>query len=519
VSGAQLAAFRTRLGGQLPDIALDDNILNQFVTADLDDRQVGVSSQLSFDLSGTTLRLIDSYRDWKSVQLDGDVIFTPLPIASRSGNYRSKSHNHELQLISPTRQWLGGHLDTVAGLYFFHEDYQLGENLHMNAQYCNALVAAGPGRDACNAFLKSNGGQNATDQDVQQSVSSYAAYAQGDVHVSDALSFVLGGRYTRDEKSGAYSQKISNPFVMPLRAPEALTFPNVNEHRFTYRLGVNYQPNRDILLFASYSTGYKSGGYNSGAGSPALSTFDAQGRLISTRRLFGAETVKDAELGAKTTWLERRVTANLTFYRMDISGYQDRAFDGTSFTVRNAGNLRQQGFELDTVFRPLRPLSLTASLAYLDSNFTDYANAAALPGIGGVQDLKGKPVTFSPKWSGRLAADWSGSIGAGWSFDANANLSFVSRQYLGLVTDANPQTIEPRHALLGARLTLNSPNDRWSASIFSSNLTNTQYSPGNLYQVLDSAFGLRNGVFPGSTAVRRLHADPRTYGASVSFRF
>ncbi len=274
-----------------------------------------------------------------------------------------------------------------------------------------------------------------------------------------------------------------------------------------------------MLFFASFSTGYKSGGYNSGAGSPALSSFDPGGKLISTKRVFGPETVRNYELGAKTQWLDRTLTANLTFYRMDISGYQDRAFDGTSFTVRNAGNLRQQGFELDLVARPSRNLTFTGSIAHLDSEFTRYPNAPGLPGLGGVQDLKGKPVTFSPEWTGRVGFDWTGAFGNGWSWDLNGNLSFVSDQYLGLVTDANRQTIEDGYALLGARFTVNGPNDRWSASIFGNNLTNTHYSPGNLYQVLDGAFGLRNGIFPGSTAVRRLHADPRTYGAAVTFRF
>lgn len=76
-----------------------------------------------------------------------------------------------------------------------------------------------------------------------------------------------------------------------------------------------------------------------------------------------------------------------------------------------------------------------------------------------------------------------------------------------------------RYQLLGARITLNGPDDRWSVSVFGNNLTNTQYTNGNLYQVLDGPLGLRNGVFPGSTAIRTLHADPRTYGASATFRF
>jgi iron complex outermembrane receptor protein len=299
-------------------------------------------------------------------------------------------------------------------------------------------------------------------------------------------------------------------FLVPTRAPEHLTLPDISDSRFTYRLGLNYEPNEDILLFATYSTGYKSAGYNSGAGAPALT---------AERRVFDRETTENWELGAKTSWLDRKLTANLTFYRMNISGFQDRAFDGTSFTVRNAGNLRHQGFEFDAVAKPLRNLSLFASLAYLDSEFTDYPNAANLPGLPGTQDLEGEPATFAPKWSGRFGFDWTGDFGSGYSWDLNSNLSFVSRQFGGLVNDTNPQTIIDSYALLGARATINGPGDRWSVSLFGNNLTNKQYEAGNLYQFLDGPLGLRNGVFPGSTAVRRLHADPRTYGASATFRF
>ena len=519
VSAAQLA--RLRAIGALPDTNLNDRILNQFVTADLEDSQWGVSSTLSWDADFGTVRLINSYRDWQNDQLDGDVIFTPVPLASRTGNYSSQSHNHELQFISPTRTWLNGHLDLVGGLYYFSEDYRLDEQLHMNSQYCNVLVTAGPGRTACNAFLTSNGGQNAADQDVFQTVNSFAAYSQLTFYLNDYFSLTAGGRWTHDEKEGSYSQRVTNPFIVPFRAPEVLTFPDISESRFTSRFSLNYTPNQDVLLFANYSTGYKSGGYNSGGGSPALSSFGPGGVLISTQRLFGQETVDNYEIGARTTWLDRALTANITFYRMDVNGYQDRAFDGTSFTIRNAGNLRQQGFELDLIVNPVRNLTFTGSLAYLDSEFTDYPNAPGLPGFPGTtQDLRGKPVTFSPEFTGRLGVDYGGDIGSsGLRWVVNTNLSYVSDQFIGLVTDANPQTIEDGYALLGARFTIHGADDRWSASLFGNNLTNTQYSLGHLYQVLDGPLGLRNGVFPGSTAVRRLHADPRTYGASVTVRF
>ena len=73
--------------------------------------------------------------------------------------------------------------------------------------------------------------------------------------------------------------------------------------------------------------------------------------------------------------------------------------------------------------------------------------------------------------------------------------------------------------MVGARLSLNGQADRWTVSLFANNLLNKQYGLANLYQPLDSSLLLRNGIFPGSTAVRRQHADPRTVGASATFRF
>ncbi|WP_137752740.1 TonB-dependent receptor [Sphingopyxis sp. L1A2A] len=235
---------------------------------------------------------------------------------------------------------------------------------------------------------------------------------------------------------------------------------------------------------------------------------------------FDRETVKNYEIGAKTSRLDRALTANITFFRMDIAGFQDRAFDGVSFVVRNAGNLRQQGFELDLKLAPSDRFSLSSSLAYLDSKFTDFAGASGLPGIGGTQDLTGKPNSFSPAWSGNVGVDWNGDIGSsGCTWAANANVSFVSDQYVGTVNDANPQSLADGYALLGARLTLNGPNDRWSLALFGSNLTNTDYRPLAVYQPLGGALGLNNGAFPGSTANRILANEPRTYGVSARVRF
>ena len=239
------------------------------------------------------------------------------------------------------------------------------------------------------------------------------------------------------------------------------------------------------------------------------------------RRVFDRETTGDWELGAKTSWLDHALTLNVTLYRMDIKGFQDRGFDGTSFTVRNAGNLRHQGVEFDAVARPIRNLSLFANVAYLDSNFTDYPFASGLPGcapsatgvippacvaagLGATQDLKGKPATFAPKWSGRVGFDWTGNFGSsGLSWDLNSNLSFVSKQYGGLQNDANPQTILDGHALLGARL-----SREWSGRPL--DVRTVRQQPAQ-----QAIFGGRPGAVPrrlpgpSQRCLHRKHCDPQ----------
>jgi iron complex outermembrane recepter protein len=518
VSPARLAFLQTAFAGG-PDTNLNDRQMNQFMATGLVDTNWGVSSTASLDIGGSTLKLVNSYRVWENDQLDGDIIYFPVSLASRRSLFESKSHNHELQFISPEGEWMGGMFDMVAGVYYFEEDFGLSEVLNLGTSFCNVLVPAGPGRTACNTYRASTGGIGATDQDVFQNVRSVAAYGQGNIHFSDQLTLTLGGRYTSDKKNGTYAQT-SSPFTQTLRAPEALTYPAISESRFTYRVSLNYKPSEDVLVFANHSTGYKSSGYNSGGGVPSLSTFGPGNVLISTKRLFDRETVKNYELGIKSSWLDRALRANLTFYRMDIAGFQDRAFDGVSFVVRNAGSLRQQGFEFDTTIAPSRNFSVTGSMAYLDSKFTSFTTASNLPGLTGTQDLTGKPNSFSPKWVGNVAVNWSGDIGSsGLNWAATGNVSFVSDQFVGTVNDANPQSLADGYALLGARLSLNGPDDRWSVSVFGRNLGNTHYRPLSVYQPLGAALGLNNTVFPGSTANRVQASEPRTYGVAASFKF
>ena len=133
-TAGQIAAYTARLGGNPTTLSSPPSFhANQkFDNLNLSDVQWGVASDLTWNFSGGyALRLIDSYRDWKNEQSDGDVVFTTLDLLNRDASFSSKAQSHELQLISPKGALLDGKLDFVAGLYYFGEDYDITERFNL----------------------------------------------------------------------------------------------------------------------------------------------------------------------------------------------------------------------------------------------------------------------------------------------------------------------------------------------------------------------------------------------------
>lgn len=259
------------------------------------------------------------------------------------------------------------------------------------------------------------------------------------------------------------------------------------------------------MLFATASTGYKSGGFNS----------SGSGVALGERRIYGPERTTNYELGAKTTWLDRKVVVDTILYRVDIDGYQDRSFDGLGFVVRNVGSLRHQGLELDAQAEVDPRLTLSLGLAYLDSRYTSFADAANLPGLPGTQNLTGTRANYTPAWSGTAGAELSGSAFAV-SWILRTDVTFQSESNIGNSADNNPQAIQAGYALLSARLTVMTPSGAWSVALFGENLTDTPYSNNAFYQTFDTIFSLRGA---GTTAIRQTPGNPRTFGVSAVRRF
>ena len=282
-----------------------------------------------------------------------------------------------------------------------------------------------------------------------------------------------------------------------------------DDSKTTWFGNVSWNVRNDLMLFATASTGYKSGGFNSQAGGSQP--------LGEERRIFGAEDTTNYELGVKSTLLDGTMTANATMYSMDIDDFQDRAFDGLSFIVLNAGELRQQGVELDVNWAPIEQLRVAAGLGYLDSEYLDFDGAPGLPG-GPPQDLTGERRTYSPEWQTSLTADWTQTLTNGMQWFVGGSWSWVDEQNVGASSNNNPQSQQDSYSIINARAGLRSASGNWDVTLFGNNLTEEDYCS----TIYDQGFGFPLGaVNPvNNTSVQRCALGAPTHWAvRGSYRF
>lgn len=515
VTPAAAANFRTRLdpdgagplSGQTPYLTgTYRRRVFQNMEGDLEDYQAGLASDLTWEIpSGFSLKLLSSYRDWHNRQYQDSGAYVPQPFATRTSTFDSQSHSQELQLLSPNTL-LDGKANFVAGLYYYEEDYDIGQAADLFPGHCTVFLR-NTSTAARVAQCQANPLTEASRAYFSQTTKSYAAYFQGTYNLTDQLGVTAGVRYSKDDKDGVFRAVTRNPTAA--QAPEVSPLA-LEADKITWRLNATYRPTEGVMLFASYSTGFKSGGFDASPGTTAP--------IGSANRTYRPELTKNYEAGVKSEFFDRRLQANATLYRMDITEYQFRSFDGLQFRVRNNGEVRQQGVELDLVARPTQPLTLTFSAAYLDSKYTDFRGAPPLPAFSTPQDLTGERLPFSPKWQGAASAQYVGDLPGGMTWLARIDLAFTARQNLSASGDNNPDAVQPAYQQLGGRIAIRGPQERWELALAGQNLTNEDFCTGIFNQPNNAAYGLNNPV-TGGTVLRCALNEPRTLSLEARAKF
>ena len=524
-------------GTQLQTTDPVDHDIYQDHRDNLDDEQYGFAGEITYTFdSGHELKSITGVRNWKAQYFES-AIRLPVKLFPRKTDYDNNTFSQEFQLLSPT----GGQFDYVLGAFYYDESYTISQDFDLGSEFCNPVVfgvlfqqavtgtgsfagigplppaqaqAAALGQaNTCDALPQID----ASDSDFAQELSSYALFGQGTYHLSDRVSITFGGRYTSDDKTADFTNVVRNPFVTGLEVRDNENHADLrndefgfDKSKFTYFANVRYNLAEAVMLFLTTSSGHKSGGFNTDGTFPSLTRM---------QRIFGPEDATSYELGIKSKIFDGTMLFNATAYRMDIKGFQDRAFDGVSFITRNVGELRQQGFEVDMNWNPIDQIGIIGALSYLDSEFIDYQNASPLPG-GPVQNLSGRRAHFSPEWQYSLVGDWHDtfSLADSAEYFLRGEMQHIGEQNVGGNTNQNPQSIQDPYTLFNARIGLRDDDNRWQITLWGKNLSGKGYCT----VIFDQPFGTQLGGLnvAANTLPQRcaVGGSPKTYGVEVTFR-
>ena len=418
-----------------------------------------------------TFRSISAYRhDKSSTPIDFDAL--PTVDVDVPGRYINSQFSQELQVLidaGPLQGLIGGYyLDAKAATPFEVRLFTTAPTL--------------PGLTALtNAIAKTN---------------TLAGFADFTYDLTDQFTVSLGGRYTWDERQASILRQnyLFGPSPLFGGKGVALGGPSTNFSgkrtftKFTPRASVSFKPTPDHNLYASYSQGFKGGGFDPrgvGTNSPDLDGNGTINQLDVARFLsFAPEKVDSYELGYKASLLDNRLNVALAGFLAD---YTDVQIPGSVACVSggvptfcgvtsNAGKARFKGFEAEVsgrvgndILAQGDALRFSGAVGYIDAQYKKYiANIASKP-----TDVAAfRKVQNTPKWTANQSLTYSTPLGSG-SLDLSEALSYRSKTNQFEVP--NPFLDQKSYALLDASIVYHGEGDHWSLGVYGKNLTDKQY--------------------------------------------
>lgn len=504
---------------------------------------------------------ISGYDDGLYSQSSTDCDATPLRLCSIG--YRSKfdAFNQDVRL-----DYDGGAFKAIVGAFygkdsvsadnrpdFFNFTSDVVRAVGLPASYFNPGGAfSGAGLSATSLPTGIRGRQQFTQERI-----SYAVYGEGSYEITPTLKFTAGLRYTKDinkfldgittyfddagtarlitvsnfTQGGAFSPYFLQPvrneagaIVIPsfqslgIPIPGGLTNRGTSG-RVTGRAIIDWKPSDDVLVYGSYSRGYRSGTFNGLAYGSANQVYFVK-----------PEEVDALEFGLKSRFLDNRFQLNVSAFYYKYRGQQGQVVDATATAnlISLDGSLK--GLEVEAIFQPIDSLTLSASFGLLDSAYEDGAcpaNPATIPNFpaqlgscvvssGGPVSVGGNPFPYAADKSASFAADWNVIDDGDSKLTLHGDLNYTGQFYFDSFKDYSRAPLpivssgkfgegEGDYWIANARATYTF--GRFSISAWGKNLTDKVYYPFGIS--LENLFG--NGY--------RVRALPRTYGVEATVRF
>ena len=493
------------LGGDITPFEVDGDVRVGVNFEPYEDvKDWGVSFDLLWEVGDSmTFRSITAYRDYQ-VARDQDFDFTSADILHpqlTDEGFENVSQEFQLYGENENFSWL-------VGAYIYTEDLESDEVIVLSNDgdiYLATLVGAPAvapllGGDPAGRGVPGQGYDALYFSDTK----GWSLFTHNTWHLSPEFDMTAGLRYSSEEKdagaiiNGApFGEAISDPFCTFVPIASLCDNASYNnkerENEVTGTVKAAWRVSDDINLYASYSRGYKAGGFN--LDQEAVGNRDANGNLVDQSR-FDPETSDSFELGLKGQFLDRRLTVNSALFHTVFDNFQLNTFTGLGFTVGNVKKAVSKGVEVESFLTLGDGLFLTAGATYADARYGNNLSPANA-------HLADKRLTQSPLWQGSASILVDRQIpntGLRWLF--NLNWSHIGEVNTGSDLD-HPQKVRGTYNLYNAQVGIRTDDGRYEAVLWGRNLDDKRVN----MLVFDSVF--QAGSW--HTFVN----PPRTYGLTL----
>jgi iron complex outermembrane receptor protein len=490
------------------------NVFDTEAGLDYPDQSVkakGVSFLAEWQVSDLiTLKNILASRDdetWSPIDFDS------LPAADLDVpvNYENEQFSEEFQMLFSADRWNG-----VAGFYY------LDANAYNAFDVILGQLGAAIGLPGLNAY---------TFGDVD--TKTWSLFADFTYHINDQWSLSLGGRYTEDKRSSTVLRQTKIGGASDIFGGSGIPIATTSDFqgsetytKFTPKVSVDWTPNDDQLLYASYSEGFKGGSFDPRALTTAAPDLDGDG-VVSEDEIFEfmkfePESVDTIEIGWKATLMGGRMTSKLAVFFSNYTDVQvpgsigyDSNGDGVNDSfigiTTNAGDADINGVEwegqailADDLGRSGAGLRLGWAIGYIDAEYNEFIDAFG-------NDVADERVfQNTPEWTatGTLTYDIPVNL-----FDSAGMFSIIGaasyRSETHIFEVPNPFLDQKSYTLWDLSLVWNQDSGRWSAGIHGKNLTDEEYKVAGYFF---PALGLENNI-------TSFYGNPRQIWGTVQFNW
>jgi iron complex outermembrane recepter protein len=381
-------------------------------------------------------------------------------------------------------------LNVTAGAYYYREkDAAIPGNSVLPRSVIYSFFGLGPPPSDYLVDVVEIGGTIRT--------SAKAAFLQTTWEVIDQLSLTTGVRVSEESKRATLSNSFSldQPFIQnsptsndtPL--PPVTEEPTVTFHSTTPKVGIQYQWTSDLMSYASYSEGFKSGGYDVTVVAPA----------------YKPEKLRSYEVGLKSEAFEHRLRTNLAAFKYNYSNLQVPQVFGTQLITQNAASARVYGLEASFDAVVSDAFRISASGSYLDAKYEEYVGPdAALPLLPTLANFKGNTLNNAPKFQAYVSGTYAWDLAHG-AIDLTGGLQYSTKYYF---TPGNYDLLgQGAFTRLNASVAYRDKSG-WELRAFVNNLTDKTIRTSAVV----------NTPLVGAPAQGALDA-PRTYGLEMRYDF